>query len=92
VKPPQGTDEPGLKAVWRNSGRAHAIGRAAIPVTGTSDQLRLLSEALPEGSWIDGNEIVLVGEGELFLERRAAVGAAIERLNRRGGSAPEQPR
>lgn len=87
MKSVQSTGEPvaGIQAVWRNIGRAHAAGTAAIPVSGTPEQLRLLSEALPHGSQIDGNEIVIVGKGAVFLERRAAVGAAIDDVNRRQG-------
>jgi hypothetical protein len=87
VKSAQGADEPiaAVRADWRNSGRAHAVGRAAIPASGTASQLRLLSEVLREGSWVEGDAIVVVGDDTAFLERRAAVGGAIDQLNRRDG-------
>lgn len=48
MKSAEGADEPvaAVCADWRNSGRAHATGRAEIPVSGTASQLRLVSRAL----------------------------------------------
>ena len=94
MKSAQGADEPvaAVRVDWRNSGRAHAVGRAAIPVSGTASQPRLLSEVLPESSRIEGDTIVVVGDSTAFLERRAAVGDTIHQLNRREGWTPQLPR